>query len=348
MMDLIDQTLYRLHDEPAASGLIKVRPEDFRVEEDLGFVPDGEGEHVLVRVRKQDCNTRYVAEALAKFAGLPARAVSYAGLKDRHAVTEQWFCLHLPGKETPDFTAFQLAGCTILQTDRHRRKLRIGTLRGNRFILVLREVSDRIAVERRLTAIRQDGVPNYFGSQRFGHQGNNIVQALHWARGDILVKERSKRSFYLSAARSALFNGVVSERLFRHGRWRLMSGDALQLAGRGSWFVATDEELPSLAPRLRQGEIVITAPLPGDGETGTLRDALLFEQDCLGSQPDLLALLARERVEPARRAMMLYPADMTWSWRDDMTLQLSFALPAGCFATSVVRELLDAPLEGAW
>ncbi len=345
MMDF--QSLYRLHGEPAASGLIKARPEDFLVEEDLGFVPDGEGEHVLVRVRKQDCNTPFVADALAKFAGLPARAVSYAGLKDRQAVTEQWFCLHLPGKETPDFTAFQLTGCTVLQTDRHRRKLRIGTLKGNRFTLVLREISSQSAVDERLMAIRSDGVPNYFGSQRFGHQGNNILQALHWARGEIHVKERAKRSFYLSAARSVLFNAVVSERLSLYGRWHLMSGDALQLAGRGSWFVATDEELPSLAPRLRQGDIDITAPLPGNGEPGTLRDALLFEQSCLDNQPDLMALLIRERVEPARRAMMLHPADMQWQWLDDRTLRLSFALPAGSFATSVVRELLDVPPDGA-
>ncbi len=346
MMDF--QILYRLHGEPAASGLIKARPEDFLVQEDLGFEPDGEGEHVLVRVRKQDCNTPFVAQALAKFAGLPDRAVSYAGLKDRHAVTEQWFCLHLPGKETPDFNAFHLAGCTVLQTHRHRRKLRIGTLKGNCFTLVLRDVSNPPAVEQRLTAIGRDGVPNYFGSQRFGHQGNNIAQALHWARGEIHVKDSAKRSFYLSAARSALFNAVVSERLSRLGRWHLMSGDALQLAGRGSWFVATDDELPSLDGRVRQGELNITAPLPGNGEPGTVREALLFEQACLERQPDLLALLVRERVEPARRAMLLHPADMQWRWHDDATLQLSFALPAGSFATSVVRELLDAPLEGAW
>lgn len=340
MMNQFKQVLYPLHGEPATTGMIKARTDDFLVQEELGFDPDGEGEHVLVRVRKRDCNTPFVAQELAKFAGLPAREVSYAGLKDRRAVTEQWFCLHLPGKETPDFSAFQLAGCEILQTARHRRKLRIGTLKGNKFILVLREISDRTAAEQRLQDIRRDGVPNYFGSQRFGQQGNNIVQALKWSRGEITIKERAKRSFYLSAARSALFNSVVSERLSQYGRWHLMDGDALQLTGRGSWFVAADDELPALSARLRQGELSITAPLPGMGEPGTMREAQSFEQRCLQLQPDLLALLQRERLETARRAMLVTPADMVWLWHDDAALTLSFALPAGCFATSVVRELL--------
>lgn len=342
-MEPFNHALYRLYGAPAAQGVLKAGPEDFLVEEELGFAPDGEGEHVLARVRKTGCNTPFVAEALAKFAGLPARAVSYAGLKDRHAVTEQWFCLHIPGKETPDFTTFELAGCRILQTVRHRRKLRIGTLKGNRFTLILRDIDNRAAVEQRLPLIARDGVPNYFGEQRFGHQGNNIRQALAWGRGDIRVKDRSKRGFYLSAARSALFNSVVSERLSRFGRGHLMNGDALQLAGRGSWFVATEPELPLLAERLQRGELVVTAPLPGLGEPGTLAEALLFEQSCLDRQPELLALLMRERVDAARRAILVTPADLRWAWRDDATLELAFALPAGCFATSVVRELLNLP-----
>src|SRR5476651_2514717 len=152
-----------LYGEPLSTGKLKANPEDFIVEEDLGFEPDGEGEHLLVRIRKNGCNTQFVAEQLARFAGIPARSVSYAGLKDRHAVTEQWFCLHLPGKETPEFSLFQLAGCEIIQITRHRRKLRIGTLKGNAFMLVLRDISDRDAVEQRLALIARAGVPNYFG-----------------------------------------------------------------------------------------------------------------------------------------------------------------------------------------
>lgn len=344
-MSLSHQGLFWLHGKPTATGVIKAQPEDFQVLEELGFTPDGAGEHVLARVRKSGLNTVFVAEALAKFVGIPARSVSYAGLKDRHAVTEQWFCLHLPGKETPDFSAFTLEGCQVVQTTRHGRKLRIGTLKGNAFNLILRDVSHRAAVEQRLQDIADGGVPNYFGSQRFGFNGNNIERALSWARGEIKVKERAKRSFYLSAARSALFNLIVSQRLARFGPVEVLAGDALQLSGRGSWFVAAEADFADARDRVARGELNLTAPLPGDGPLGSQEDALGFEQQCLAEQTDLLGLLTRERLEPARRALLLRPADLRWRWQDDATLSLSFTLPAGSFATSVVRELLDAPAD---
>lgn len=338
-MDMANLTW--LHGKPAATGVLKANPEDFVVVEDLGFTPDGEGEHLLVNIRKNGCNTQFVADALAKFAGIHARSVSYAGLKDRHAVTEQWFCLHLPGKESPDLSQFALEGCEVLQAARHLRKLRIGTLKGNDFTLVLRNISDRQEVEQRLQSIAASGVPNYFGSQRFGRGGNNLTMARRWANDEIRVKERSKRSFYLSASRSALFNAVASQRLANHQQQTVMEGDALQLAGRGSWFVAKAEELANLQQRLDAGELMITAPLPGDGEPGSVGEAQGFEQQCLAQQPELLTLLKRERVEPARRALLLQPQKLTWNWWDDATVELSFWLPAGSFATSVVREILQ-------
>lgn len=343
--DLDYHQLHWLQGKPAATGIIKAGAADFQVREELGFEPDGEGEHVLVRLRKTGCNTPYVAEALAAFAGIPARAVSYAGLKDRHAITEQWFCLHLPGKSSPDFAAFPLTGCEILATARHRRKLRIGTLKGNAFTLTLREISDRAEVAARLNRLGQQGVPNYFGHQRFGHQGNNLTLAQRWAHDELRIKDRGKRSFALSAARSALFNSVVSQRLAQLGPARVLDGDALQLTGRGSWFVASPAELPVLTDRLTAGELSLTAPLPGEGALGSLAAAAAFEQTCLASQPALMALLARERLTPARRALLLRPEALRWHWQDDATLTLSFSLPAGSYATAVVRELLDATAD---
>lgn len=338
-MDMANLTW--LHGQPAATGVLKANPEDFVVVEDLGFTPDGEGEHLLVNIRKNGCNTQFVADYLAKFAGIHARSVSYAGLKDRHAVTEQWFCLHLPGKESPDLSQFALEGCEVLQAARHLRKLRIGTLKGNEFTLVLRQISDRQEVEQRLQAIAASGVPNYFGSQRFGRGGNNLTMARRWANDEIRVKERSKRSFYLSASRSALFNLITSQRLANQQQQTVLEGDALQLAGRGSWFVAKAEELATLQQRLDAGELMITAPLPGDGEPGTAAEVLEFEQSCLAQQPELLSLLKRERVEPARRALLLQPQKMQWNWWDGATVELRFWLPAGSFATSVVREIMQ-------
>ncbi|HBI05656.1 tRNA pseudouridine(13) synthase TruD [Erwinia persicina] len=330
-----------LHGQPVASGVLKASAEDFRVIEDLGYAPDGEGEQLLVRIRKNGCNTRFVAEALAKFVGIHPRDVSFAGMKDRHAVTEQWFCLRIPGKITPDLTAFELTGVEVLESARHRRKLRTGALQGNAFTLVLRQISDRDAVEQRLQLIARDGVPNYFGSQRFGHEGNNLTMAQRWAADEIRVRERNKRSFILSAARSAMFNQVVSDRLAQQGSLtRVLPGDALQLTGRGSWFVAEAAERDTLQQRVDASELRITAPLPGSGEWGTRDEALAFEQNSLSGEGALIALMDRERVEAARRAMLVIPRDLQWNWQDDVTLEVSFWLPAGSFATSVVRELL--------
>ncbi|UXY11870.1 tRNA pseudouridine(13) synthase TruD [Kosakonia sp. ML.JS2a] len=335
------ENLTWLHGKPAAIGILKANPEDFVVVEDLGFEPDGEGEHVLVRILKNGCNTRFVADALAKFLKIPAREVSFAGQKDKHAVTEQWLCARVPGNVMPDLSAFELEGCKVLEYARHKRKLRLGALQGNAFTVVLREVSDRADVESRLQAITERGVPNYFGAQRFGIGGSNIQGALRWAQSNAPVRDRNKRSFWLSAARSALFNQMVSERLKKPDFNQVVDGDALQLAGRGSWFVATDDERAELQARVDAKALMITASLPGSGEWGSQREALAFEQHAIADAPELQALLVREKVEAARRAMLLYPQSLRWNWWDDVTVELRFWLPAGSFATSVVRELIN-------
>ncbi len=330
-----------LHGKPQGQGRLKANPEDFVVVEDLGFAPDGEGEHLLVRILKTDCNTRVVADALAKFLKIHAREVSFAGQKDKHAVTEQWLCARLPGKEMPDLSKFQLEGCQVLEYARHKRKLRLGALKGNQFTLILREISDRDDVERRLQAVVAQGVPNYFGAQRFGIGGSNLLGALRWAESGAAVRDRNKRSFWLSAARSGLFNQQVSIRLKKPAFNQVVDGDALQLAGRGSWFVATPEERAQLQERVDNRELMITAALPGSGEWGSQGEALATEQAAVAEETQLQALLVREKVEAARRAMLLYPQQMSWNWWDDVTVELRFWLPAGSFATSVVRELIN-------
>lgn len=335
-----DELTY-MHGKPQGTGQLKASPEDFLVVEDLGFEPDGEGEHILVRILKNGCNTRFVADALAKFLKIHAREVSFAGQKDKHAVTEQWLCARVPGNTMPDLSQFQLEGCQVLEYARHKRKLRLGALKGNQFTLVLREVSGRDDVETRLQAIAERGVPNYFGAQRFGIGGSNLLGAMRWAESGAPVRDRNKRSFWLSAARSALFNQIVSERLKKPDFNQVVDGDALQLAGRGSWFVATDEEQAVLQARVDARELMITAALPGSGDWGTQRTALEFEQTVLAEETALQSLLQREKVEAARRAMLLYPQQLSWNWWDDVTVELRFWLPAGSFATSVVRELIN-------
>ncbi|EKT54048.1 tRNA pseudouridine(13) synthase TruD [Providencia sneebia] len=329
------------HGKPLSAGKLKTYPEDFIVKEDLGFELDGEGEHVMVRIEKTGCNTQFVAEQLAKFAKISARAVSYAGLKDRQAVTEQWFCLQMPGKETPNFSLFQLEGCRVLAITRQKRKLRIGSLKGNQFELTIRDISQPEDVEPRLHKIAEQGVPNYFGEQRFGRDGQNLVQALRWAKKEIQVRERNKRSFYLSAARSAMFNHIVSERIAQQMTQQVLLGDALQLTGRGSWFVATQEELADSQQRVLSSELSITAPLPGDGDLGTQDDALAFETSNLENYSAFLDLMKSERVSSARRAIIIKPQDFQWRWIDKTTLHLQFFLRSGSFATSVVREIIN-------
>lgn len=329
-----------LYGKPVTTGQYKQQNKDFEVTEDLGFELKGDGEHVLVYLQKSDCNTVFVAEQLAKYVGISAKFVSYAGLKDRQAITKQWFSLHMPGQQTPDFSNFDLPGCQILNVTRHNKKLKIGALKGNNFIITLRKLTNKRELESKLALIKQHGVPNYFGEQRFGHEQNNIMQAIKWAKGEISVKNRKKRSFYLSAARSAIFNDIVSQRIGSNLHQTVLSGDILQFAQRESWFVAQDEELPVLQQRLLSGEINLTAPMVGNSPFGTISQALEFEQNCLQHWSIFWDLLKKEQVETARRSILLRPEGLYWQWLDNESLQICFYLPAGCYATSVLRELI--------
>ena len=209
MMDLA----YLQKTPPKQTALLKAECADFVVKEQLGYDMSGDGEFVALKVRKTDCNTLFVGEQLAKFAGISARNMSYAGLKDRKAVTEQWFSLQMPGQPTPDFSQFSLEGVEILDVTRHQRKIRIGSLQGNHFEILLRNVEETDELKVRLDFLAKNGFPNYFTEQRFGRDGNNLTQALRWANGEIKVKDRNKRSFYLSAARSEIFNLIVAKRI---------------------------------------------------------------------------------------------------------------------------------------
>ncbi|TCJ98765.1 tRNA pseudouridine13 synthase [Volucribacter psittacicida] len=322
---------------PKQTALLKAQCEDFCVVEDLGYPLTCEGEFVLLWVRKRDCNTLFVAEKLAQFAGIPLRQVSYAGLKDRKAVTEQWFCLHLP-KQTPDFSQFHLEGVEILQVTRHQRKVRIGSLAGNHFQLLLRNVVEEPALLERLQNMAQQGVPNYFTEQRFGRDGHNLTQAIRWANGEIKVKDRHKRSFYLSAARSEIFNQIVSARLEQGLIEQVMMGDIVQLSGSQSWFkIAPEDDLTELQQRLQQRDLYLTGALIGEDIE---KASSAFEQEIIPQYSALLALMQREKVKTLRRPLLLLPQHFTWQFVPE-GLQLAFYLPAGSYATAVVRELVN-------
>ena len=322
---------------PKQTALLKAECADFVVKENLGYSMAGEGEFVAVRVRKTDANTLFVGEKLAQFAGISTRNMSYAGLKDRRAVTEQWFSLQMPGKTTPDFGDFQLEGIEILEVTRHNRKIRTGSLDGNYFDILLRNAMETDDLKVRLENLSKFGFPNYFTEQRFGRDGHNLTQALRWAKGEIQVKDRKKRSFYLSAARSEVFNLVVSERFKQGVANRVLPNDIVQLSGSHSWFVADEkEDLNVLQLRFEQGDLQLTAPLIGE----TAQPACSLENDIVQQHQDIANLMKQEHLKPARRPLLMKPKDFNWQF-EETGLRLKFYLLAGSYATALVRELVN-------
>ena len=325
---------------PAVLGArLRSQPEDFQVVELPAFAASGDGEHLLLTVRKRGHNTVQVAKWLAQWAGVPEMAVSYAGQKDRHAVTEQRFSLHLPGRADPDLAGLAIDGLEVLQAERHNRKLQRGALAGNRFTLVLREVTgEPAAIEQRLAQIAARGLPNWFGEQRFGHGGNNIGQALAMFGGRRVRREQ--RSMFLSAARSQLFNQVLAARV-ADGSWDgALEGEVWLLNGSRSVF-GPEPFTAELAQRLADFDIHPSAPLWGAGELRSEGAARALEEAALA---DDIALRLRAGLEQAelrqeRRATRLRPEGLDWQWLAPDVLQLRFALPPGCYATALVHEL---------
>ena len=333
MMDLA----YLQKTPPKQTALLKAECADFVVKEQLGYDMSGDGEFVVVKVRKTDCNTLFVGEQLAKFAGISARNMSYAGLKDRKAVTEQWFSLQMPGQPTPDFSQFSLEGVEILEVTRHQRKIRIGSLQGNHFEILLRNAEETDELKVRLDFLVKNGFPNYFTEQRFGRDGNNLTQALRWANGEIKVKDRNKRSFYLSAARSEVFNLIVAKRIELGLAQQVLNGDVLQLNGSHSWFVADEsEDLTQLQQRLIQQDILLTAPLIGEED----KSAVDFENEIFAQHQALCDLMRQERMKAARRPILMQPQQFQWQFEPN-GLRLKFYLPAGSYATALARELVN-------
>ena len=323
--------------KPQQAGRLKAEFADFIVREELGYPLAGEGKFVAVKVRKTNANTLFVGEQLAKFVGISVKNMSYAGLKDRHAVTEQWFCLHLAGKETPDFSAFECEGVEILEVTRHNRKIRTGALEGNYFELLLRDVEKTDELKQRLNQLQAVGFPNYFTEQRFGRDGHNLTQAQRWASGEISVKDRKKRSFYLSAARSEVFNLVVSQRIADQQMQTVLLGDYLQLAGSNSFFEVKVEDLVQSQQRLDENDVLLTAPLIGENsleQKGNEREKAIVAQ-----HENLISLMKKERMNAARRAILCKPQDLHWQFEPE-GLRLTFFLNSGSYATGLVRELI--------
>ncbi len=361
---MMDWTPYRLaqlahaHGGPVMRGVLREQPEDFQVEEDLGFSPSGEGDHLCLLIRKRNQNTAWIADQLARLAGLKPMDVSYCGLKDRRAVTTQWFSLLWPKAELPDFSALWNADIELVAQTRNNRKLRRGAHQGNRFVITLREVSGAPAeIEERLRLIAQVGVPNYFGEQRFGIDGGNLaagerlLELRQDAGGRGRRKDDKRESLYISALRSALFNRVLSARIEAQSWQKQRPGDVLMLDGRNSFFTPKPED-EGLEERLALLDIHASGPLCGRGQSPVSEEVAALEAEVLAPAEAIVQGLAALGLDQQRRALRLAARELAWEWLEPTVLRLTMRLTSGAFATSVLRELADlgdssqaAPLE---
>jgi len=330
--------------EPGLRGRIRSTPEDFRVSEIPQFEPSGEGNHLWLEVQKRGANTNWVAEQLAKCAGVPSRDVGFAGMKDRHGVTTQWFSVPLQEARQRDWREWRIADVEFLQAKHHNRKLKRGALKGNRFDIVVRDLEGGTAgLESRVERVRREGIPNYFGPQRFGFNGSNVPRGMHWLEHGGRLP-RNKRSIYISAVRSFLFNQVLARRVEMRNWNSILDGEIAMLNGSHSVFPCTmpDEEL---AHRCAAFDIHPTGPLPGSGGMRPERDAGRIEEEALTGHRAMIAALEKADARAERRSLRLVPEDLRFELQDD-SLRLTFGLAAGNYATSLLRELVSCDGDG--
>lgn len=329
---------------PIGQGELKHKNEDFRVVEVLPESPSGEGEHLWVTLEKSGQNTAWVARQLARWADVPPRAVSYAGLKDRHAVTTQTFSLHLAGRADPTLP-LTLAGVRVLSQKRHIRKLKTGQLIGNRFQIRLRRFNgDLDALEQRWRELVAHGFPNYFGPQRFGDSGANLDRAQSWFRGQAKLP-RGTQGIHLSAVRGYLFNRLLAERV-SDGSWnQILNGDFMQFREGQRGFLC-EHPTPEDLTRLDAGIISPTASLPG-----VLDDKLpgldIREQAVLRREEEWVAGLVRHKVMRGQRKLRVYPEQGTLAFVEGDP-EFRFFLPSGSYATVALREVVEQIENERW
>jgi tRNA pseudouridine13 synthase len=345
----------KAYPETSAHGMLKLNPEDFQVDEIPLMIPAGEGEHIYLHIKKREVNTHWVGRLLAEKFGVKENDVSYAGQKDRYAVTTQWFSIYAPKVEMVlEPRPFPDEDIEILSQTRHSKKLRRGDLVGNRFNITLRHVKanaetlegigeekkvsiDELkqSIEENLQAIKKNGVPNYFGLQRFGRGGGNMDQALAMLTGQRREKNRQKKSMYLSAARSYIFNQVLAARIEK-GLWgKSLAGD-IDVSGAGI-----------------QAAEKATAPMWGRGRLTSLEETLELEKAISEPYQDLCDGMEHAGLNQERRDIVSNSENMQWQWLEqdsadeteasegELTLNISFALASGHYATSLLQEFMQ-------
>ncbi|WP_457807643.1 tRNA pseudouridine(13) synthase TruD [Kushneria sp. EE4] len=328
---------------PPHSGRFREFPEAFRVEEQMAFTPEGAGEHLWLHCEKRNLSTAQLIRHLAQCLEVAPRDIGVSGLKDHTALTRQWVSVALTGRPTPLDLAEQveMEGLRLLDAGRHPRKLRRGVHRANRFALyVTGEAVTRGSLETRWNALVERGVPNYFGPQRFGHQGSNLTRARTlMARG--WKKKQDRDGFLLSSARSFLFNQVLAARIEQDSWSNGLEGDVFNLEGSASQFAgqALDEQLRA---RLTALDIHPTGPLWGRGESSVGGEARDLERAIAAEESTLAEGIEKAGATPMRRPLRLCLQSPALEYEGE-GVWLYFSLARGGFATAVLRELFQHP-----
>ena len=324
-----------VHGAPVSQAFFKSTPEDFHVNEFFNESFSGEGEHILLKIEKKGLTTEDLVKSLARLINKPTKLISYAGLKDRQALTTQWLSIHAPGEVIDGVGELSSPGWRVLEHTRHHKKLRPGFLTGNRFMVRLREVSDIANLLERIELVKAYGVPNYFGEQRFGREGGNVTKAGELLVQNRKVKDRFLKGIYFSAARSYIFNLILAKRV-EEQTWNLpLAQDVMQLSGTHSIFTI-DKPDEALLQRIKAKDISPASPLPGRAKGSITRDV---SAEIYAAWKTWIDGLEKNGLEEAWRANILWVDALEYSIKDN-TVELTFTLPAGAYATTVLRELV--------
>ncbi|WP_407538839.1 tRNA pseudouridine(13) synthase TruD [Deinococcus radiomollis] len=329
-----------LTDTPRTGGVLRSVPADFQVDELPLYLPSGEGEHLYIHVRKTGHTTAHVLRELGLQLGLRPQDIGVAGLKDRHAVTTQW--LSLPNKAERRLPGFALEDVEILDVSRHANRLGMGHLKGNRFTVRVRDAAGTAALaQATLSQLERLGIPNYFGPQRFGLGGLNAEEGLRVLRGESRLRDPAVRRFLVSSVQSLIFNRFLALRLERGLFAGLLTGDMAKKHDTGGVFEVQDAETES--PRAERGEVSATGTLFGRKVKPLTQDAGLLEQEALAAWNLTPGAFSSRKGD--RRIVRMFAQDVKLTPEED-GYTVSFSLPRGSFATSLLRELTGTDVDG--
>ena len=350
----LDKLAY-LREAPSVQATFKQECSDFKVDEELGFEVSGDGEHLFLHIKKQDVSTVEVARKIAAVAHSKISMVGYAGLKDKKAESTQWFSVPLQKEKGVENQNQDIAAkladenISVIATKRNSRKLKIGSHKRNFFDITLRNcLGDKKEFEANLNKIKEFGVPNYFGSQRFGRDLSNLKQVERLINEPVTGKKRRQKSFkqgmLISAARAYVFNQLLSERITNNNWAEFVAGDVINLDGTARNFTVADGDWDEiLQNRLKSFDIHITGILLGENDSKdkyiSSSKAADIEKAVLDKYPQIFEYLRKIGAKSARRPLRFMPEEFQWAWIDESTLNVSFALRPGAYATSLLREV---------